>query len=111
MLYGGGNSVIELDIIVKVGVVVGVATAVFMFVVEPLLHFFSCGGGDTLKEVWINTQKHKLRVIRRVLLNDYLTCPRCGHKSLVCEEGLPISYLCHSCRYCFNNYIPVEETK
>jgi hypothetical protein len=63
----------------------------------PLLSYLSCGIDRPFKEVWIDTQKHNIRVIRRLFINDLTVCPRCGHISV---EHIPNEYdHCLQCTY------------
>jgi len=73
------------------------ATSLYIFFFLPLANFFGCNGGGSFKKVWIDTQKHNIRVIRRLFINDLTVCPRCGHISV---EHIPNEYdHCLQCTY------------
>jgi ribosomal protein S27AE len=63
----------------------------------PITSYLSCGIMRPFKEVWIDEQKHNLRVLRRIFINDLTKCPACGSISV---EHVPGQwYHCLKCSY------------
>lgn len=86
-----------IDDIIKICIIVLVTIVVGVFIAFPIGSYLSCGIMRPFKEVWIDEQKHNIRVLRRLFINDLTKCPACGSISV---EHIPGQwYHCLKCTY------------
>jgi len=74
--------------IIKALFLFGIGTAFSFLIAFPILHYLSCGILRPFKEVWVDEQKHNLRVLRRFFINDLTECPICESISVEHIPGL-----------------------
>lgn len=87
-----------IDIIINPLILIGITILTTEMIAMPIyITIFECGGGRSFTEVWPDYQKHNLRVLRRLFINDLTKCPRCGSISV---EHVPGQWWhCLKCTY------------
>ena len=86
-----------IETIIKVSIMVGAAVGIFVLIGKPFIFYISCIGDRSFKEVWVDVQKHNIRLIRRLVINDLTKCPTCGSIAVEYVQGK--WYHCLKCTY------------